>query len=486
MFQKISKKISDFNTPKLLIGILFLAAVLRFQGIFWGIPVFDSMVQSYHPDEPKILNGAYNFPYHILSNTDLCYPTFYHYFLGTFSLPVKLIFKISGWSSEAYILFITIFSRFISIVLGLGSIFLTFVLAKKLYNEKVGLLSALFISLSLYHVQNSSWATLDVANSFFLVLTIYFAYKMYGDPIRKFYLLTGASLGILIGTKYNGFVVVIFILILHYYRTLKSERKISDILQASFSKNLWMLFLFAGIVFLLTTPTIILKPAAFTDSISELLNRGPGRKYSFIFDYSIFTSVIKNFVVVTDPFLTILMILGLIIPFRKYWDREIPMITIVIIFSIFFGALSSRQLIAVLPLTSILSAQGVFYLYKRINFIHKPVWVSFLILWIIFALVYNSAGIVLRNNDTRTKAAYYIKKNISMGSTIGATSIGNYKRWNWMFPKIDEEKYKVIDALKKPEFIILTSYDFVKMEEALLSDKLHNYKWDTEFSKEMV
>lgn len=486
MFQKLikKKKISEFYTSKLLIGILLLAAVLRFQGIFGGIPIFDPMVHSYHPDEPKIIQGAIEFPHHIITNNDLRYPTFYHYLLGTLSIPVKLLSKIEGWSPDNYQIYISVLGRFISICLGIGSIFLTFILAKKLYNEKVGLLSALFLSLSFYHVQNSAWATLDVPNSFFFILTIYFAYKMYEKPTPKFYLLTGVSLGVLIGTKYNGVVAVILILILHYYETLKNEKSLSAIFKASLSKNIWMLLFSAGIVFILTTPGIIIKPGVFIDSLSELLNLGAGRKYRVVFDYSIFNSIIKNFITATDPLLTILMILGLIIPLRKSWDKEIPMIIVVVIFFFAFGVLTSRQLISVLPLTSILGAQAIFHLYKNAAFISKPIWISLLSLWIIFEIVYNSLGIFLRKDDTRTKAAYYIEKTMPYGSRIGAASIGDYQRWTWMLPKINTKKYKVVDPLEKPRFIILTSYDYVKMEEALLSNKLYNYSWDEKFSME--
>ena len=90
----------------------------------------------------------------------------------------------------------------------------------------------------------------------------------------------------------------------------------------------------------------------------------------------------------------------------------------------------------------------------------------------------------MRKSDTRTEAAHFIDENIPGGSTIGATSIGDYPRFSWMMPKIDEKKYKVVDALEKSEFIVLTSYDYAAMEKALLSDKLHNYVWDSKFSKE--
>lgn len=472
-------------SKNLLIGILLLAAILRFQGIFWGIPVFDPLVHGYHPDEPKIIRGAYSFPHHLITNTDFRYPTFYHYFLGTLSIPVKLIFKINGWSFDTYQIYVAIFGRFMSILFGLGSIFLTFVLAKRLYNEKVGLLSALFLSLSLYHVQNSAWATLDVPNSFFFILTIYLAFKMYGEPSLKLYLLTGVSLGILIGTKYFGGIVLISILILHYYQSLKNEeKKLANIFKVSFSKNLWILFLSAGVTFLLTTPGILLHPMDFIDSQISQLTKEDGMKFQLIFGFDLFPSLIKKFIKATDPFLSLVMLLGLIYPFQKRWDREIPLLIPLIPIFICFGAIFSRHLIPVLPVTSILGANAVFRLYEKKRFQLKPVWGFLLTLWIIFAITYNETGILIRKDDTRTKAAHYIEENIPSGATIGATSIGNYPRWSWMFPKIDIEKYRIVDALEKPDFIILTSYDYIHMKEALSSENLHNYKWDPKHADE--
>lgn len=481
------EKSKTFLSKKLLIGILLLAAILRFQGIFWGIPIFDPLVHSYHPDESKVIEPASSFPRHLFYNTNFRYPTFYSYFLGTVSIPVKLIFKIKEWSFDIYQIYMAIFARFMSVLLGVGSIFLTFVLGKRLYDEKVGLLSALFLSLSFYHVQNSAWATLDVPNSFFSILTLYLAFKMYEEPTSKFYFLTGVSLGILIGTKYSGAIVLISILILHYYQALKNEeKKLSGIFKASLSKNLWILFLSAVVAFFLTTPGIILKPLGFITSVSWELNLGAGRRYQpeSIFRLSYFLSMIKHFNVATGPFLSLFMFLGLIYPFRKRWDKEIPLLASFILFFISFGALNSRQLILILPLTSILGAHAVFHLYEKSRFLPKPVLVSLLTLWVIFAIAYNSVGILLRKDDTRTKAAHYIEEDIPIGTTIGATSIGDYPRWDWEFPKIDRAKYRIVDALERPKFIILTSYDYVKMEGALSSSKLHNYKWDPRYSKQ--
>lgn len=472
------------HTTKLLILILLIAAFLRTQGIFWGIPIFDPLVHSYHPDELKIIYAANSFPGHIFTNTDFRYPTFYHNFIGILSLPFKLIFKLNN--SSFNIMYITILGRSVSILLGIGSIFLTFVLGKRLYNENVGLLAAIFLSLSLYHVQSSSLATLDVPNSFFFILTLYFAFRMYEEPKPIFYLLTGVSLGILVGTKYFGGLILISILILHYYRTsnnVSGTSKNSFGLRMLFSKNLCILFLSAAITFFLTTPGILLNPMNFVNSETQELTQQEGLQYRSMFGISVFLLIIKNFMEATDPFLGLFMLFGLLYPLQKHWNKEIPLLAPLIPIFLIFGALRSRHFITILPLTAILGANAAFRLYETKRIL-KNVWIFLFTLWIIFSLTYNSAGILLRKDDSRIEAAHYIDRNIPAGATIGATSIGNYPRWSWEFPMINPQKYRIVDAFEKPEIIILTSYDYENMEKALSSGKLHDYKWQENKSRE--
>lgn len=473
------------QTKKLLIWIMLFAFFLRVQGLFWGIPIFDPLVHSYHPDELKIIYAAHSFPDDIFTNTDFRYPTFFHYFIGMLSLLLKLIFKLNNWSFN--IMYITILGRLVSAFLGVGSIFLTFVLGKRLYNEKVGLLAAVFLSLSLYHVQSSGLATLDVPNSFFLILTIYLAFRMYNEPKTIFYFLTGVSLGILVGTKYFGGVVIISILVLHYYRTLKDRTGTMESFLNSrrlFSKNLIILLLSAAITFLFTTPGILLNPMNFIHSETQELMFQEGLEYRSMSLVHIFASIIRNFTEATDPLLSLLMIFGLFYPLQKLWDREIPLLAALIPIFLIFGALRSRHFITILPLTAILGANAAFCLYETKRFISKNIGIFLFALWIIFSLTYNSAGILLRKDDSRTEAAHYIDEKIPAGATIGATSIGNYPRWGWEFPMINTKKYKIVNALEKPDIIILTSYDYVIMEEALSSSKLHDYKWQENDSRE--
>ena len=308
---------------------------------------------------------------------------------------------------------------------------------------------------------------------------------MHEDPRPKFYLLTGISLGVLIGTKYFGAMILISIFILHYHRTLKDRQvRWLDIIKAGLSKNIFILLFSATVAFILTTPGILLRPMSFISSQSYEITLASGMRYQLLFGPTVILSFVKNFVRAAGPFLSLVMFVGLIYPLRKRWDREIPLLAVLLPFFISFGALTTRHLIAVLPLTSLLGAYAAFHLYDKGRMLSKRAWIWLLSFWIVFGLAYNFAGILQRKDETRTKSAHYIEEHIPEGATIGATSIGDYPRWSWMFPRIDPEKYKIIDALEQPEYIILTSNRFAKMERALSSSKLHDYEWDPMYAKE--
>jgi len=68
--------------------VLLAGFALRVSCITWGLPL-DEYTGYYHPDEGKIVRGAMDFPADILHRQDLRYPTFYHYAIGTLTLPVR-------------------------------------------------------------------------------------------------------------------------------------------------------------------------------------------------------------------------------------------------------------------------------------------------------------------------------------------------------------------------------------------------------------
>ena len=76
-------------------------------------------------------------------------------------------------------------ARLPSVLFGTLSIGLIFLLARRLFDSRVGLISA-FILPSIYlHFQISRWATTDMALSFFVLLALYFFVLLFQTDFQK-------------------------------------------------------------------------------------------------------------------------------------------------------------------------------------------------------------------------------------------------------------------------------------------------------------
>ncbi len=93
------------------------------------------------------------------------------------------------------------FSRIISIFFGTASVFILFLIGKKLYNEKIGLLSSFFYGLSIPTLAYFRLAVFDAFLSFFILLSIYLF--LIGKEKHSWFF--G---GFAFGVKYAGIILV--------------------------------------------------------------------------------------------------------------------------------------------------------------------------------------------------------------------------------------------------------------------------------------
>jgi dolichyl-phosphate-mannose--protein O-mannosyl transferase len=121
--------------------------------------------------------------------------------------------------------------RISSAVFGVGVIYLTFVLAKKLFNEEVGLMAAFIASLDGLLLTQSRIAMNDIHVTFFILLTliVYLIYREKATQLQcskaikrqskiktqitqksvsRWLFLTGISAGLAMGSKWSGFFVL--------------------------------------------------------------------------------------------------------------------------------------------------------------------------------------------------------------------------------------------------------------------------------------
>jgi YYY domain-containing protein len=208
----------------LLILILLIGAVFRFIGVEWdqgthmhpderfltmvesAIQPVDSLAQYFNTAESSLNphNQGYKF-----------------YVYGT--LPLFLVRYVGEWVNQTGYGQIDILGRQFSALFDLGTVFLVFLIAQRLYGRKsLALLAALFYALAVLPIQLSHFFKEDTFMTFFATLTVYFGVRvlrgvgeedLFSEGGIRFwswgrgfiaYALFGAALGMAVASKINA------------------------------------------------------------------------------------------------------------------------------------------------------------------------------------------------------------------------------------------------------------------------------------------
>ena len=253
-------KIPLFRDEKiLLILILTLGFFLRIHQINFLLPYF------FHPDEELLVKSALG-----IVKTGNFHPGVFKY--G--SLPVYLtvliyfiFFKISGISPQGFLHYqhnfiLYYLGRYFSLAAGLAIIWLTFRAAKKLFGQRVGLLSALMVAVCPLAIERAVVFNVDSLSVLFVLLAFQSALEVKEQGKWRDYLWGGAFCGLAIATKY---IFIVFIPLgaahLFYHRSRAGWRKgILDL-------KIWVSFYLALLVFVLTCPYLILDLEGFIQNL---------------------------------------------------------------------------------------------------------------------------------------------------------------------------------------------------------------------------
>jgi 4-amino-4-deoxy-L-arabinose transferase-like glycosyltransferase len=195
--------------------ILLLALALRFAGLRWGLPSAAHLF-SYHPDEAPLLGPVW----YMLQSGDWD-PHFYNY--GTFYIYLVAVcakfgailgfvgLPDGGWI-ELHLL-----ARSLSALLGVGTVYLVYVIGKDLGGPPVGLGSAALLALLPAHAVNSHYATVDVLATFLIMLLLAVLPRLFGMADLAIYLVAGLALGLATAAKYTMILGVVPLLFAHLF-----------------------------------------------------------------------------------------------------------------------------------------------------------------------------------------------------------------------------------------------------------------------------
>mgnify|MGYP001232413094 FL=1 len=176
-----SIELKKWITTSILILILAGSLYFRIRGLFWGD------YQYLHPDERFLIwvtadissvdsVGDYFDTEFSSLNPHNRGHSFYVYgdFPVIFTRYIcESILENISWNN------ITQIGRGLSVLFDLGSVFLVFLIGKKLFTEKIGLLASAFSGFAVLQIQQAHYYTVDTFATFFSTMAVLIAVKIY-------------------------------------------------------------------------------------------------------------------------------------------------------------------------------------------------------------------------------------------------------------------------------------------------------------------
>lgn len=475
MIKDIFKFISS---NKFLVAILLIAACLRFVGTNPGYNKFLSDEgMSYSAAVSMIKNGnldplRYDYPSVVPLTNYIFFKTLFiplswgRYYLthlgeifdGIVHIPIakleaqRILQVFIFGEREVNALF---WGRYVTALFSLGNVLAVYLLAKKLFNKNIALISALLLAVNFKAVVNSHIGWSDTYNAFFLLLSLIFSYRIIEDSSVKNYLLAGVFFGLSISTKYQIF-AAFPLLVSHIYASWFDRKKL-------FSSKIILAGLSGVLIFILLNPYHWLYLERSLDILSYVSKKyAMGRMKLMTYPFYYFYHIDYGL-----P-LFVSVILGLFLSLKKF-GRQIffllaevlPFFFVMVYFSV--GGFYIRNFITVTPLLMVFGAVFINSLLGRLK--NKSLF-KYLSLLIIIGVVFTP----LKNSVINS---YYYTKQ-------------------WTYDEILNKSRKVLPEgslvashpfdplpgnVKRADFVRATSYSFAEFREEGAGYALINMDW---------
>jgi hypothetical protein len=212
---------------QILLLILGIALVLRIWGIWFGLPYV------YHNDESKeviraLQLGAGSYDFGRVLKGGYFYLLFFEY--GVYFVILKLMGLVHSTLEFAYLYIrdpsgFYLIGRITTAFFGALNVVLVYILGSTIYSSRVGVLSGLFLALNILHARHSHYVTVDVPMTCLASFSLWYAIRVYQTGRLKYYILGAFFAGLAIQTKAPAVVLLIPLLIAHYFYLQQEEDK---------------------------------------------------------------------------------------------------------------------------------------------------------------------------------------------------------------------------------------------------------------------
>jgi 4-amino-4-deoxy-L-arabinose transferase-like glycosyltransferase len=251
----------------LLALIVALAFGLRVYAVGWGLPYVD------HPDEPSAANKVLNmirrgdWNPHFFEK-----PSLYYYLLRIdFAAHLRYGFAAGLYQSmddlpQTTDRFLTtpqlyIWGRMLSTILGAATVAVLYLVGRRWWGERVGIVSAALLAVSSFHMRESQYITVDVTTALVTLLALATAMRLLDHTGWRDYALAGIACGLAASAKYNAGAVALSIAVAHALMWGRASLRQSGRLAWA---GLWSL-----LGFLATTPYAALTFSDFVAGIAR-------------------------------------------------------------------------------------------------------------------------------------------------------------------------------------------------------------------------
>ena len=413
--------------------ILFFAFAIRLWGIDYGLPYrYHVDEQAYIPHAARLCGGeldlpAYSFGPNLYLIT-LCAVDAVTYatglVMGVWYTPLQ--FR-SAYEADPTVLYVA--NRAVSAFTGTATVWLIYLLGRRLAGRQVGLTAAAFLAVAFLHVRDSHYAVPDVYATFWIVLTAYAADHVYQKNTLKGWIFAGMAAGIAAGVKFTALTAItmpITAFILHISDDRRAQHNIRIIHVVS---RLALICVSFGAGFIIGYPNVL----EFTVNSEKLL---ADLTYQLNFMQEVLYKIEAH--ALPAPLFYFwslswalglpLAIIGLIgVGYTIYKCGYRSMIFLVFVASYYLLIstatwYTAHYALPLIPFLCLFAAVFVVDRIRQVNLSRYRLWVSWLLPLLILLPSLMSvvkSNHLLTTTDTRTLAKGWIESNIPEGAQIG-------------------------------------------------------------------
>ena len=315
-------------------------------------------------------------------------------------------------------------------ILGLLSIWVLYLLVKRLYSQKIAIISIALLAVEFVHVRNSHFNTVDIPVTLFSICSIYFSSLIITkQKSLKYYIGAVFFASCAVAVKFSAFYVLLPLIYAHIYHAFKENS-----FKAVFSREIWISGIVGLLVFLIACPLFVLD---FNQTMNGIIGTQKFEKYGKIGSGGSLLSYwtgdqspgfgpfYPNSIPETFGYvLMFAAIVGLLIQILKHKKQDILLLTFILPTYLLFENMAykaMRHILPILPFLMVSSAVAITWFTDRIK--NKKIANFLLIAFVGFNIVFlGMKNIVyfnkLEKTDPRTAAFYWIEDNIPEHSKI--------------------------------------------------------------------